>query len=230
MICMYVSGSPPQCGKLVCSWRCSGKRWKLTLLRGADMIDKATKEIKQDDDKTVYKSLEEIGDDLPDHSPRFVLLSYPMTLVRNPSMISFWVDMMRLTFSSTPALWTAVCPLRVAVLPPRHLQQRAPHALRRRQGVVPEHGRGQQGDRPQLNRRFGGDSREARCRLSRDSVFMDILEQGRSEDRLKPVMLEEGMVKTRHMPTISPGTLLEGQNMRVAQSVGVSRGYFLTKV
>lgn len=52
--------------------------------RGADMIDKATKEIKQDDDKTVYKSLEEIGDDLPDHSPRFVLLSYPMTLVRTP--------------------------------------------------------------------------------------------------------------------------------------------------
>jgi hypothetical protein len=54
---------------------------RLTLFRGADMIDKATKEIKQDDDKTVYKSLEEIGDDLPDHSPRFVLLSYPMTLV-----------------------------------------------------------------------------------------------------------------------------------------------------
>lgn len=51
---------------------------------GADMIDKATKEIKQDDDKTVYKSLEEIGEDLPDHSPRFVLLSYPMTLVRSP--------------------------------------------------------------------------------------------------------------------------------------------------
>lgn len=47
-----------------------------------DMIDKATKEIKQDDDKTVYKSLDEIADDLPDHSPRFVLLSYPMTLVR----------------------------------------------------------------------------------------------------------------------------------------------------
>ncbi|KAH8758428.1 GMF family protein [Diaporthe sp. PMI_573] len=44
------------------------------------MIDKASKEIKQDDEKTVYKSLEEIGDDLPDHSPRFVLLSYPMTL------------------------------------------------------------------------------------------------------------------------------------------------------
>jgi hypothetical protein len=45
------------------------------------MIDKTTLEIKQDEDKTVYKDLQEIGDDLPDHSPRFVLLSYPLTLV-----------------------------------------------------------------------------------------------------------------------------------------------------
>lgn len=71
-------------GLFIRSWRCQTKTRKLTLLPGADMIDKATKEIKQDDDKTVYKSLEEIGEDLPDHSPRFVLLSYPMTLVRNP--------------------------------------------------------------------------------------------------------------------------------------------------
>ncbi|TVY46672.1 Actin-depolymerizing factor [Lachnellula occidentalis] len=46
----------------------------------ADMIDKHTLEIKQDEDKTVYTKLEEIADDLPDHSPRFVLLSYPLTL------------------------------------------------------------------------------------------------------------------------------------------------------
>lgn len=29
-----------------------------------------------------YKSLDAIADDLPDHSPRFVLLSYPLTMVR----------------------------------------------------------------------------------------------------------------------------------------------------
>jgi hypothetical protein len=46
-----------------------------------DYIDKHSLEIKQDEDKTVYKNLEEIGEDLPDHSPRFVLLSYPLTLV-----------------------------------------------------------------------------------------------------------------------------------------------------
>lgn len=45
------------------------------------MIDKQTKEIRQDDDATVYKSLEELAEDLPDHSPRFVLLSHPLTLV-----------------------------------------------------------------------------------------------------------------------------------------------------
>lgn len=44
------------------------------------MIDKHTLEIKQDEDKTVYANLAEIGEDLPDHSPRFVLLSYPLTL------------------------------------------------------------------------------------------------------------------------------------------------------
>lgn len=44
------------------------------------LIDRHTLEIKQDEDKTVYKNLEDIGEDLPDHSPRFVLLSYPLTL------------------------------------------------------------------------------------------------------------------------------------------------------
>ncbi|KAL8400664.1 hypothetical protein RB594_000894 [Gaeumannomyces avenae] len=44
------------------------------------LIDKSTHEIRQDPDQTVYKSLDELGDDLPDHSPRFVLLSYPVTL------------------------------------------------------------------------------------------------------------------------------------------------------
>lgn len=45
-----------------------------------DYIDRQTHEIKQDDDKTVYKSLDEIAEDLPDNTPRFVLLSYPLTL------------------------------------------------------------------------------------------------------------------------------------------------------
>lgn len=45
-----------------------------------DQIDKKTLEISQADDE-VYKSMAEIGDELPDNSPRFVLLSYPLTMV-----------------------------------------------------------------------------------------------------------------------------------------------------
>ncbi|KAI1258566.1 glia maturation factor beta [Xylariaceae sp. FL1019] len=44
------------------------------------MIDKKTHEIRQDDDKVTYKSLDEIADDLPDNSPRYILLSHPLTL------------------------------------------------------------------------------------------------------------------------------------------------------
>lgn len=45
-----------------------------------DQIDKHTLEIAQVDD-TIYDNLQDLGDELPDHSPRFVLLSYPLTLV-----------------------------------------------------------------------------------------------------------------------------------------------------
>ncbi|EEU40894.1 uncharacterized protein NECHADRAFT_76465 [Fusarium vanettenii 77-13-4] len=62
------------------------RKFRLTTSRAKDpqaviyMIDKHTYEIRQDEDKIVYKSLEEVGDDLPDHAPRFVLLSYPLTM------------------------------------------------------------------------------------------------------------------------------------------------------
>ena len=49
-----------------------------------DYIDKKSHEIKQDEDKVVYKSLDEIAEDLPDNSPRYILLSHPLTLVREP--------------------------------------------------------------------------------------------------------------------------------------------------
>ncbi|KAG0644311.1 hypothetical protein HOY80DRAFT_1075437 [Tuber brumale] len=43
-------------------------------------IDKVTLEIKLEDEANVYTSLDEISDGLPEHVPRFVLLSYPVTL------------------------------------------------------------------------------------------------------------------------------------------------------
>lgn len=47
----------------------------------ADQIDRQTLEIAQVDGET-YSNLQELADELPDHSPRYVLLSYPLTLVR----------------------------------------------------------------------------------------------------------------------------------------------------
>src|ERR1700761_375470 len=46
-----------------------------------DQIDAKPQEIKPSSDET-YNDLLELADDLPDSSPRFVLLSYPLTLVR----------------------------------------------------------------------------------------------------------------------------------------------------
>ncbi|KAI7687678.1 hypothetical protein KC353_g20154 [Hortaea werneckii] len=42
-------------------------------------IDKSTMEIKQVDE-TVYSNMQELSDELPDNSPRYVLLSYPLTM------------------------------------------------------------------------------------------------------------------------------------------------------
>lgn len=47
---------------------------------GSDQIDKATLEIAQADDAT-YTDIQGLADELPEHSPRYVLLSYPLTLV-----------------------------------------------------------------------------------------------------------------------------------------------------
>lgn len=43
------------------------------------MIDIKTQEIKAADDET-YSDMRDLGDELPESSPRFILLSYPMTL------------------------------------------------------------------------------------------------------------------------------------------------------
>ena len=48
-----------------------------------DQIDKQNLEISQVDDET-YSNLQELAEELPGHSPRFVLLSYPLTLVNIP--------------------------------------------------------------------------------------------------------------------------------------------------
>ncbi|PNP52123.1 hypothetical protein THARTR1_07332 [Trichoderma harzianum] len=62
------------------------RKFRLTTSRASKpqaviyLIDKTTHEIHQDADKVTYTSLDEIADDLPDHAPRFILLSYPLTM------------------------------------------------------------------------------------------------------------------------------------------------------
>ena len=56
------------------------------------MIDIKTQEIRAQNTET-YEDMLEIADELPDSSPRFILLSYPLTLVQKtpfPSPFSVW--------------------------------------------------------------------------------------------------------------------------------------------
>ncbi|KKZ62724.1 hypothetical protein EMCG_02935 [[Emmonsia] crescens] len=43
------------------------------------MIDTKNQEVRPADDE-VYNKMEDVADELPDSSPRFILLSYPLTL------------------------------------------------------------------------------------------------------------------------------------------------------
>lgn len=48
--------------------------------RLTDIIDNKTQEIRPEDGE-VYSKMEDVADELPESSPRFILLSYPLTLV-----------------------------------------------------------------------------------------------------------------------------------------------------
>ncbi|KAL7937942.1 glia maturation factor beta [Trichoderma chlorosporum] len=62
------------------------RKFRLTTSRASKpqaviyLIDKTSHEIHQDNDKVTYTTLDEIAEDLPDHVPRFILLSYPLTM------------------------------------------------------------------------------------------------------------------------------------------------------
>lgn len=57
-----------------------------------DAIEKNTYEVKRDDE--IIDSTEELAEELPDNSPRFVVLSYPMKLqdgrVKSPLVMVYW--------------------------------------------------------------------------------------------------------------------------------------------
>lgn len=51
-----------------------------------DIIDAKSQEIRPQDGE-VYSKMEDLADDLPESSPRFILLSHPLTMVRDPSLL-----------------------------------------------------------------------------------------------------------------------------------------------
>lgn len=54
-----------------------------------DMIDSKNQEIRPEDGQ-VYAKMEDVVDELPESSPRFILLSYPLTLVAlSPVLLVF---------------------------------------------------------------------------------------------------------------------------------------------
>ena len=71
----------------------------------ADQIDAKTQEIKPSSEDT-YSDMLELADELPDSSPRFILLSYPLTLVHefSPSILFFSPS----TYLSPPVVFTSV--------------------------------------------------------------------------------------------------------------------------
>jgi hypothetical protein len=51
----------------------------------SDIIDKETQEIRPEDGE-VYTKMEDLADELPESSPRYILLSHPLTLVSAPGI------------------------------------------------------------------------------------------------------------------------------------------------
>ena len=91
----------------------------------------------------MYKDLQEIGDDLPDHSPRFVLLSYPLTLVSRSSYIVEGESEHGLTWGA--AFWTDVGTLCSTLLPSCNMQRGIEDVVCGCKGADEKHCRGWQG-------------------------------------------------------------------------------------
>ena len=85
-----------------------------------DQIDKKTLEISQADDD-VYSNMQELGDELPDHAPRFVLMSYPLTLVGPANRLHQVIPCRTSTYENYPVLRPFVRAVCHDILPTRHM-------------------------------------------------------------------------------------------------------------
>lgn len=105
------------------------------------MIDKQTLEIKQDPaSETSYTTLSEIGDDLPDHAPRYVLLSYPLTLVCPPFPEGRYMIEDGYVLMIDVAVRTHIGAVCAVILPTRHLQRGIENVVCGCEGVDEKYG------------------------------------------------------------------------------------------
>jgi len=71
------------------------RKFRLSTSRAKDpqaiiyQIDKKTLEIHRSPDTEIYKNMQDLSDELPDNSPRFVLLSYPLTLASGRQSVPY---------------------------------------------------------------------------------------------------------------------------------------------
>lgn len=96
--------------------------------------------------------MDELADELPESSPRFILLSYPLTLVlparpNHPTHHPTPNKYSTLTRGHHLGLRPSRSPLRPTVLPPRELQPERAHDVRRGRGADAERGGGESRDR-----------------------------------------------------------------------------------
>ncbi|KZZ89490.1 Glia maturation factor beta [Ascosphaera apis ARSEF 7405] len=93
------------------------RKFRLSTSRAKDpqakiyIIDRDTKEVRSDD--TIYSNMEDLADDLPDSSPRFIILSHPLTLPSGrlsvPYVMLYWLPencnpSQRMTYASAVEL------------------------------------------------------------------------------------------------------------------------------
>jgi hypothetical protein len=98
------------------------------------MIDSKSQEIKAADDET-YSNMLDLADELPDSSPRFILLSYPLTLVT--ALENYPTNL------TVIGIWTHIRPICIVVLPPGQLQSKCSNELCWSSRIDEKHCRGQ---------------------------------------------------------------------------------------
>lgn len=109
-----------------------------------DIIDGKSQEIRPHDGE-VFSKMEDLADELPESSPRFILLSHPLTLVSGACQSGLNCANRTDAVMSLLVLRSSIRPLRPPLLPPRELQPITTDDVCRCSGIDAQYGGGQPG-------------------------------------------------------------------------------------